>query len=230
MFKKTAVAVLSLVLLAGCGGSEEPQKKAAPPKVYTVAQLKAALPKVADVPSGKKVSFSCPGAESCTEPPEDGKQWSTQILLDVPLVGKELEEAASTGIADLVDFTVTQYASPVAASTALTAERTKQSAYDGSFDDKAVKTDDGFNFGLKGDGTLEDAKVSRWSGYFVQRDITLTNLDGSDEGGVRDNQLNVVRGAVNVQVRVVSGLGKRTLAECEKIARTVIEDYIRRLG
>ncbi len=230
MFTKAAVAVLSLVLLTGCGGSAEPDKLAPPPKVYTAAQLEAALPQPGDVPSGKKVGITCPGAEFCAKPPEDGRLWSRQIELELPFTGKELEEAASSGIADLVDVTVIQNASPVAASTALTAERKKKSAYDGPFDEKAVKTENGFNFGLKGEGTLADATVSGWSGYFVQRDIKLTNLDGGDEGGLRDNELSVVRGAVTVQVRVLSDQGKRTSAECEKIARAVAEGYIKRLG
>ncbi len=93
-----------------------------------------------------------------------------------------------------------------------------------------MKTENGFNFGLKGDGTRADATVSGWAGYFVQRDIKLTNLDGGDEGGLRDNELSVVRGAVTVQVRVLSDQGKRTSAECEKIARAVAEGYIKRLG
>lgn len=231
MIRRFAVAVLSLILLAGCGGSEESPKKAAPPKVYTAAQLKAALPEAADVPSGEKLAITCPGDKLCAKPPEDGKLWSRQILLELPFTDKELEEAASTGIADLVDFTVIQNASPVAASSALTAERKKKSAYDGPFDEKAVKLDSGgFNFELKGSGTLADATIAGWSGFFAERDIKLTNLDGGDEGRVRDNELNLVRGAVTLQVRVVSDQGKRALADCEKIARAVTEPYIKRLG
>ncbi|WP_332642180.1 hypothetical protein [Aeromicrobium sp.] len=231
MIKRTTVAVLALILLAGCGGSEEPEKKAAPPppKVYAAAQLKAALPKASDVLQGKDETGKCPGDESCVEP-TDGVEFSRSFALKLPFTGAEAEKAAHDGIADYLNFTVTQNATITAATTALASDRKEQSAYDGPFDKKAVKTGKGFTFGLRGTGVLADTTVAKWPGYELARDITLTNLDGREEETIRDYAVRVRRGAVTIHVQIGSGQGERTLKECEEIARTAIKDPLARLG
>lgn len=231
MIKRTTVAVLALIIVAGCGGSDEPEKKAAPPppKVYTAAQLKAALPKVKDVPQGRDATGKCPGDASCVKP-KDGVEFSRNFSLKLPFTGAEAEEAAHNGIADYLNLTVTQDATITAATTEFAKVRKSQSAFDGPFDKKAFKTGKGYTFGLRGSGVMADATVAKWPGYELARDITLTNLDGSEEGTVRDYEVRLRRGTVTVHVQLGSGQGDRTLDECEEIARTAVTDYLARLG
>ncbi len=230
MIRRTFTLVLALVLLTGCGGSAEPEAESAPkPKTYTAAEVEAAVPAAADVPGGKEQTAKCPGDKTCVEP-TDGVEFSRTFSLKLPFSGADAEEAASRGIADYLSFTVSQSATATAATTELAKARKDQSAYDGPFDEKAVKTGEGFTFGLKGTGVVADATVAKWSGFEVERDITLTNLKGSDEGTVRDYKVQVRRGAVTVEVQIGSDQGDRTIEECKKIARTVTEDYIARLG
>ncbi|GAA3513814.1 hypothetical protein GCM10022234_05760 [Aeromicrobium panaciterrae] len=230
MVKKLAVVIAALVLVTGCGGSAEPEAKSLPkPKIYTAAQLEAAMPKAADLPSGKEQTGKCPGDDTCVEP-DEGVEFSRTFSLKLPFSGAEAEKAAADGIADYLAFTVTQSATATAATTKLAMDRKEQSRYDGRFDEKAVKTGKGFTFGLRGTGVMTDATVAKWPGFELERDMTLTNLNGGDEGEIRDYQLRARRGAVSIFVQVGSGQGERTLEECEKIARVVAKDYLARLG
>ena len=230
MVKKLAVIITSLVLVTGCGGSAEPEAKSAPkPKSYTPAQLEAAMPKAADIFSVKDETARCPGDDTCVEP-EDGVELGRTFSLKLPFSGAEAEKAAADGIADYLAFTVTQSATATAATTELAKDRKEKSRYDGTFDETAVKTGKGFTFGLRGTGVMGDASVAKWPGFELQRDMTLTNLNGGDEGNIRDYQFRVRRGAVSLFVQVGSEQGDRTLDECEKIARSVAKDYIARLG
>ncbi len=230
MIIRTSVVGLALILLAGCGGSTETEQKApAPPKVYSAAQLKAALPSVKDVPRGKELTSECPGGEGCFKP-KDGISFSRSISLELPFTGAEAERAAKTGIADSVSLSVTQNTTAVAATTDYATERKKQTAFDGPFEVKAEKAEQGYIFGLTGSGVLGDATVEGWPGYSIQRDIMLTNLEGGDEGAVRDSQVSVRRGAVKLTVHVTSGQGERSLEECKTIVLQLAKDYLTRLG
>ncbi len=230
MVKKLVVVIAALVLVTGCGGSAEPEAQSPPkPKTYTAAQLEAAMPKVADISGVKDQTAKCPGDETCIEP-EEGVELGRTFSLKLPFTGAEAEKAAADGIADYLAFTVTQRATATAATTELAKDRKEQSRYDGKFDEKAVKTGKGFTFGLRGTGVMADATVAKWPGFELERDMTLTNLDGGDEGNIRDYQLRARRGPVTIYVQVGSEQGERTLKECEKIARAVAKDYIARLG
>ena len=233
---KTRIALLiaALTVLVACGGSAEPEKKKAPPppKVYTSAQLEAAMPADKDIPDAKKVGQRCPGGKDCQDP-KDVDAWSVDWQPKPALKGVDAERAAHDAWFDDLGYLYVSQAKSESAVDKTFADSLKlQTDRKGSFETKAekLKEEDHRTPGQKGTGTVDDVTISGWSGFAAEQSMVFTDLEGGTSDDRQEGPVRVRHGTVTVMATVAIGVKGRTVGDALKLARSVVEDYLTRLG
>jgi hypothetical protein len=241
MFKMLVSAIAAMALLTACGGTSSdttgPTKAtttAPPPKVYSVDDLKAALPGKADIPHALKVTYTCPGSgkPNCVKPTE-GEQAS--IGIDLVPAGADssspgdIEGAAHDQItADAVSLDAAQLESAASAAKAVQLTRVSNKEFDGAYDIKQKEQGKYIIPAEKGTGTAKTLSVDGWSGVIGSR----TGLFSFDGKSIQQQStlLRVANGATMVTIAVHVEDKERPADFADELARKMLSDYIDRLG
>lgn len=235
--RRLAFVIAGLALVAGCGSgssggeaepSTPPSSAATPPRVYTLDELKAALPRISQVPTASEDAGTCPGDDTC----DDGTV-SVTFKLSRPVSSAEQERLAGDEFSsDFVSVSATAEKDPAAAEAKIAKARESSTKYDGAFDipPKSV-SETRYTPGQKGTGTLVDATVAGWEGFDASREQTFSSPEG--EGGAhpyQSTQLMVSKGPNVVRVDIVAMSEPRGAGSVSKLARQLATEYIARLG
>jgi len=238
-----AVVLALIAFVAGCGGGESddgakgaassgsPSSAAptttAPPRIFTIHELKAALPEKDDVPGATSVEFRCPedGKKKCG----DDTSVTVALTLASVVVGsaEDTERRAGSALVDdsaLVNALI--FGSDAEAETNMAESRQSAQEFAGSFDFTESKS----SFGLpeKGSGTLDDLAIGDWTGYVSAR-TSHVDLDGKTQD--LQNVLVAVRnGTAKASVNVLVDSTGRPAEFATDLARATLSDYIERLS
>lgn len=231
---RIAPVIAALAVLAACGGSAEPAKEKAPPppKVYTAAQLEAAMPADKDIPNATKVGQRCPGDKDCQDT-KDIAAWSVDWQPKPALKGADAERAAHDAWFNDVGYLYVSQAKSESAVDKAYAESLKlQTDRQGPYETKAKKLEEEGHWtpGQKGTGTVDDVTISGWSGFVAEQSMVLTDLEGGTSEDRQEAQVRVRHGVVMVAATVSIGAKGRTAGDALTLARSVVEDYLNRLG
>lgn len=245
---RMSLVVAALAMTAACGGGSDdsgpsaapPQTTAsattpAPPRDYSIDELTAALPTKDDVPDAVARSGSCPddGVELCGEPSESFERVGVSFDLAVATgagsgsAGDAEQRAAQATVEEGAYITVSRYGTTAAAADLTASARADdEKEFGGPIDSGDEKT----SFGLqeKGSGSVVDIDVDGWAGYLSARATTITNDDETQK--IQNAQLLVTSGAVTVSANVVVDATDREADYAADLARTVVADYVARLG
>lgn len=214
--RSVALALIAALLLVGCGGSAEPAKKAPPPKTYTAAELRAAMPEVKDVPGATKMISKCPGSPSSCPKAEDGeKVWTHNI---------ELKDDGFLG------FTVTENDSLLGAQQKALKQRKVFENFDGDFETTPEKLEDGYSPGLKGTGTFDEFSPGDWDGFIAERILRFTDLDGKTGDKTQDSFTLLRLGNATVSVIGLPDNPKLTPGVSRKFVEKIVDEFNSRLS
>lgn len=238
---RASAAALALVLLAGCGGgstseADEPVKAEtttpAPPKDYTLKQLKAALPGKGDVADALKVTHVCPGEDKdfCGTPKE-GKAASVDIQLTP--VGAEtntqIEGAVNEAVTeDSVYVFAWRHDSAAEAEKSVVETQAEVEDYNGAYDVKEAKDGRFITPGEKGAGTVATLSIDGWDGVIGSR---TGSFSFGDDGMQRQyTQLQVASGRTSISVSVGRQDKDQPAEYADTLARKLLTDYLTKLG
>jgi hypothetical protein len=239
MLKMLVSAIAAMALLTACGGSSsdttEPSTattSAPPPKVYSVDELKAALPGKSDIPDVLKVTYTCPGSGKpyCVKPAE-GEEAGLGVEL-IPAGAHssgDIEGASHDQItADAVYVDGAQHESEAAATKAVQLTRVANQKFDGAYDIKQKQEGKNITPAEKGTGTAKELSVDGWTGV-ISTHAGLFSFDGKSIQQ-QSTLLRVSNGATTITVGVAVGAKGRPADFADTLARKVLADYIGRLG
>lgn len=232
MLKKLVLVVAAIALLAACGGSAPADKADKPPaeKVYTIEELKAALPGKDDVTGVSRVDHTCPDKVSCPEP-EEGENVGIDLALLPPGDNStDMEKAAHESLfGNSVSVIAWRHESSSEAAKSIAERLATNGEFDGAYDVKQKgdpKT--GATPGEKGEGSLEVLETGAWKGHFLERRGSMS-FEGTSEPRLIATA-EVVQGSVTVSIYLnVQGDG-RPADFADKLGRKVLADYLKRLG
>jgi hypothetical protein len=233
--RRLVLLVLSAVVLSACGsGSSAPDKAPTtkPPRVYTLAELKTALPTKEQVPNATKKVAACPGESYCIK-----GAVSVDFNLRPPGDEQDVERLAKEAF--VPDFTSTSAKlerDAKAAKASVAKSRATLSKYDGTFDLKVKRNGKSYTPGEKGTGTVTDATVAGWRGFSASRVQKFSGIE--DDGktvAVNDTEFDITYLQVSdnravLTVYVALAAEQQVKGAASAMARRFAEDYIKRLG
>lgn len=226
-------ALAAIVLIAGCGGSAEPKKKAPAPKTYTAAQLEAAMPNKEDIPGAMKDVLRCPGeSEICSEP-DAGKSWLayTQLKPSYEGSGADVEMAAKERwFGDTMSLNVSLHDNAAAADKAEKGLLAQDEKYDGAFDVVPEKVEgEGVSIGERGKGSIKKIRLNGWSGTELVQKSVGTNDDDETSEDRQEASVRVASGLVAVSVHVSQSAEGHGADDARKLAEQLVTEYLDRL-
>lgn len=243
MVHRAGAVLLALVVLGGCSGSpaspEAPSDAPTPSAsaaatadavaTYTVAELRAALPRLADVPGGSRRTSKCPDAKRAKECTIDnGTVVSVNFELERPSTGSAAGDEATLG--DLAIVSVTEFDSIRAKRKAIAGYEKSQSDYNGDFATEAVaQGSSSYTLGERGTGSKRALALNGWQGSGLDRKIVLVDLDGQASGRRIDARQYLNLGKVVLSVSVTFEAVGHTRAGASDLTDRLAGDYLTRL-
>lgn len=242
---RITAALLTVTLLAGCGGassqdtpaptstSSRPATSAAPTPArdYTLKELKAILPSKAEVPGARSLLRSCPKKDSpfCPEL-DEGAAVSVNFALDFPgsPKGADLERAAAEAfLEDNASIDVWRHKSPAAAQKTMRTAEDAAAVYAGKYSIKEVRKGKYITPREQGTGTNEVLSLDGWEGYISSRSGSFGFQDKTMQRQSVD--LRVAQGRITITVNVGADDDGHPAGHAENLARTMLTDYLARL-
>lgn len=249
MVHRLAVVLLAFALggcSSGAPASPETSSGAATPEPsahasddavphYTLAQLRAALPGLEDVPGGSRRTAKCPDpsqAKACAI--DNGTVVSVDFELKRSSTGSAAadEAGANTSVlGDLAFVSVTVFETATAKRQAVAGFEQRQSDSDGDFATQAVpQGSSSYTFGTRGSGSKRSVALDDWRGSRIDRAFALVDLEG-DVGERRvDAQQYVSLGRMILSVDVTLEATSHTRSDASDLTGRLASDYLARLG
>lgn len=185
----------------------------APPSVFTVDHLTAAMPTEDELPDDYRIKTACPGGDSC----RSGDLPNASILADH---AGDLTEYVAIG--------ATQYPSAEEAEVVVATSRAERVDEDGSFDIPIEEIEDGYIPGRRGRGVLADSELDGWAGYRLVSSYRLIRSDGPSDTTHTEGYLLLTHGATMVSVQII--LPGRASDRVDNQIRTYARDVLDRLA
>jgi len=235
--RRLVLLVLSIAVLAACGaGSSSPEKAETtrPPRVYTLDELKTALPTKEQVPTAVKGTTTCPGERYC-----DKGTVSLEFELRPPGEAQDVERLAKKAFVSDYSSVGARNKQDATAATALVKKTRKSMAkYDGPFNIKLKSNGEkSFVPGEKGTGRITDISVQGWRGFSVSR---VQQFSGYADDGSKSVEFNSTKYEITylmiydnravLTAYVAVAAEPRTKGASSTIAHLLAKDYVKRLG
>lgn len=222
--------VVSVLLLAGCGGGPAPSSgsatpaptvTSAAPTSYTTAQLRSALPAVQDIPGAAALLLSCPGdGQECDPYPEGTAVVQASIEPASPKGAARVQDQQTP--LDFVAVHGTPHASSADVTKALRQTRDGQRKYQ---DDYAVKLDDGRT--MRGTGSTATLTIGVWNGVKTQR--TEKYRPSKDDKGLLVATAWVAHGRTSANAFVSLSAAGRDPSAAADLAEQLVRNYVKKL-
>lgn len=248
MLRRVAMMIAGAALLAGCGGgSSSPDAEKTGPtattaapqqKGLTIERLVKALPSDDSFPKGSEVTVRCPGDPECANEAVQDQDASVSVNLALP-AGAERDRSSVDGEARFrVDggewsehlwLRAWLYDDMTSAKGFRVDFQKDAEKLVGPLDVPAKKTDSGYDYGIRGTGSLDEVTIDGWRGFVRVLDAAYIHLDGR----VTDKRFDVfaVMAKDNAFIRVDSSftVQGRDKADAVKTVRDLLTAYLEKL-
>jgi hypothetical protein len=231
MFRRLAVLVAALALVAGCGGSsssdaEAPATKPAP-QAYTLKQLESAMPAVEDIPGATEISLRCPQDKKGCEPyGKDTAVITGSVEAASPVGAEQVQNQATPK--DFVAVHGGLHANAAAAIKAVEATRKANVPYVGAYDLPERKSGGGTVAAVRGKGALDKMSIDAWSGMAADR--TEVASHAKSDQGLLIGMIHLANGRTSVTVFVSLSAAGRESGAAVDLADSLMRSYLQQLG
>ncbi|WP_162891073.1 hypothetical protein [Aeromicrobium sp. A1-2] len=245
-----SAAAFSLGLLTGCGGgaSSDPPESAEtavatatatnPPEGLTAKRLAAALPGDDSFPEGAVVLVRCPGDPPCDNKATQTQDASVSVNLPLPAGAEQDTNSFDEDAKFRVDggewsenlwLRAWIYRDGTTAKADVADFRKDAEKLVGNVNVPAKKIDSGYDYGIRGSGSVDTTKIGDWRGFVRVLDATFVHLDGR----ITDRRFNIfaVMENDNAFVRIDSSftVQGRNKADAVRAVQDILEDYLKTL-